>query len=87
MLMRAGRVRRARQDQLALDTHAGARQFQQLLAAKSREVHRVLADAAADRESKAALRRSSTGACPTGEDNAVRLMSLSGLLRPSTGDE
>ncbi|MEO8813846.1 MAG: DUF4226 domain-containing protein [Mycobacterium sp.] len=77
-----------RQDQLALDTPAGARQFQQFLAAKTRDVHKVVTDAAADSEAKAGLLRSLSGRYFVDEDadkpQASDIQMLSG---PHSDDE
>ncbi|MEB3069811.1 DUF4226 domain-containing protein [[Mycobacterium] vasticus] len=45
----------------ALETPAGSRQFQQFLAVKTREVHQVVADAAADSRARAATVQALTG--------------------------
>lgn len=45
----------------ALDTPAGSRQFQQYLAVKTREIHQVVADAAADSLARAAAVQALTG--------------------------
>ncbi|MEO8814487.1 MAG: DUF4226 domain-containing protein [Mycobacterium sp.] len=49
------------QDSSALDTPAGARQFQRFLADKTRNIHQVVADAAADSAKKAQLVQSLGG--------------------------
>jgi hypothetical protein len=53
-------IRQAASRWPGLDTPAGSRQFQQFLNGKTREIHRVVADAAADSEHKASLVRSLT---------------------------
>jgi hypothetical protein len=49
-----------------LDTPAGSRQFQQFLNAKTREIHKVVADASADNAHKASLVRTLTKRYETG---------------------
>ncbi|MGB3664258.1 DUF4226 domain-containing protein [Mycolicibacter algericus] len=51
----------ANQQALALDTPAGARQFQQFLTVKTRDIHRVIADTVADSHARAAAVRSLGG--------------------------
>ncbi|BBX20677.1 hypothetical protein MTER_00880 [Mycolicibacter terrae] len=53
-------IRQAANTWPGLDTPAGSRQFQQFLNGKTREIHRVVADAAADSEHRASLVRSLT---------------------------
>lgn len=49
-----------------LDTPAGARQFQAYLAGKTREIHKMVADAAADSQRRAAQVQALTGRYPAG---------------------
>ncbi len=49
-----------------LDTPAGARQFQVYLAGKTREIHQIVADAAADSQQRAAQVQALTGRYPAG---------------------
>lgn len=49
-----------------LDTPTGARQFQVYLAGKTREIHKIVADAAADSQQRAAQVQALTGRYPTG---------------------
>ncbi|MEO8815556.1 MAG: DUF4226 domain-containing protein [Mycobacterium sp.] len=51
----------ANQESSALDTPAGARQFQRFLVDKTRDIHQVVADAAADSAKKAQLVQSLGG--------------------------
>ncbi|MDD7811613.1 DUF4226 domain-containing protein [Mycobacterium sp. CSUR Q5927] len=51
----------ANQQALALDTPAGARQFQRFLTVKTRDIHRVVADTASDSRARAAAVRSLGG--------------------------
>ncbi|BBY33749.1 DUF4226 domain-containing protein [Mycolicibacter minnesotensis] len=50
----------------ARNTPAGARQFQAYLAGKTREIHKIVADAAADSQQRAAQVQALTGRYPAG---------------------
>ncbi|MEB3020130.1 DUF4226 domain-containing protein [[Mycobacterium] crassicus] len=50
----------------ALDTPAGARQFQAYLTGKTREIHKIVADAAVDSQQRAAQVQALTGRYPLG---------------------
>ncbi|MEB3035012.1 DUF4226 domain-containing protein [[Mycobacterium] nativiensis] len=50
----------------ALDTPAGARQFQAYLTGKTREIHKIVADAAADGQQRASQVQALTGRYPLG---------------------
>lgn len=51
----------ANQQALALDTAAGARQFQRFLTVKTRDIHQVIADTVADSRARAEVVRSLSG--------------------------
>jgi hypothetical protein len=57
-----------------LDTPAGARQFQAYLAGKTREIHKIVADAAADSQQRAAQVQALTGRYPRGGDPTTQLV-------------
>lgn len=62
-------IRQAASTWPGLDTPAGSRQFQQFLNGKTREIHRVVADAAADSQHKASLVQSLTTRYQFGGDD------------------
>lgn len=59
-------IRQAAATWPALDTPAGARQFQAYLAGKTREIHKIVADASADSLQRAAQVQALTGRYPAG---------------------
>ncbi|GFG71589.1 DUF4226 domain-containing protein [Mycolicibacter senuensis] len=56
----------------ALNTPAGARQFQAYLSGKTREIHKIVADAAADSQRRAAQVQALTGRYPLRGDRTIR---------------
>ncbi|WP_234812109.1 DUF4226 domain-containing protein [Mycolicibacter longobardus] len=65
-------IRQAAATWRGLDTPAGARQFQAFLTAKTRQIHQVVADAAADSQQRAAQVQALTGRYPLGGDRTTQ---------------
>ncbi|BBX24577.1 hypothetical protein MTER_39880 [Mycolicibacter terrae] len=65
-------IRQAASAWPGLDTPVGARQFQAYLAGKTREIHKIVADAAADSQRRAAQVQALTGRYPLGGDRTVQ---------------
>lgn len=79
----------ARRQSLALDTPAGARQFQGFLAAKTRDILTVVNDAAADSAEKAALLRTLAGGYAVDKPRKPNVQSVDHTFRraPASDDE
>lgn len=74
---------------LALDSPAGARQFQRFLAAKSHDIHQVIADTVADSQARGQAVRAARGGYAT-EDRkrpSIQAVDHSFKLSPATDDE
>ncbi|OBH18472.1 DUF4226 domain-containing protein [Mycolicibacter sinensis] len=79
----------ADQRALALDTPAGARQFQRFLTAKTRDILTVITDAAADSAQKAALLRSLGGGYAVDKPHRPEIQAVDHTVKrsPASGDE
>lgn len=64
-------IRQAADTWRGLDTPAGARAFQAYLAGKTREIHKIVADAAADSQQRASQVQALTGRYPGGGRNQI----------------
>lgn len=65
-------IRQAASAWPGLDTPAGARQFQAYLSGKTREIHQIVADAAADGQQRAAQVQALTGRYPLRGDRTIQ---------------
>lgn len=79
----------ANQQALALDTPAGARQFQQFLTVKTRDIHRVIADTVADSHARAAAVRALGGGYTVEGPRAPGVQAVDHTVKkaPSGADE